>query len=162
MEQKERVMNMRKNNHGGYKYKLIKESIKLLGYPCQKCGSKKFVRLSYKDGNHLNYDKSNWVRLCASCVIRKSWEPRKYKTDEERKERAKVYRLNRNKELGIFPMEVPSGYYSSPQVAKLLGVSRQRVCQLIQSNKIFPEKYGKNRQMFKVDYIDNYIQSHNK
>ena len=45
------------------------ESVRILGYNCQECGTDKFVDTHHLDGNAKNnpQDGSNWKRLCKKC-----------------------------------------------------------------------------------------------
>lgn len=132
-----------KNGSGnGYYYKFVALSIKLFGKNCQLCGASKRVDTHHKDGNSFNnpLDGSNWQRLCKSCHGKLHWKPkRKYKTDEERRlHRIDLDRLKRKEIVKPYLLKKfgTTDVYKTKDICKLTKLSRERIRQLRNENKI--------------------------
>ena len=130
-----------KNGSGsGYVSKKSSELLDILGRKCVKCGATESIIVNYKDGNRRNQVIENAEPICRSCRAILKWEGnKKYKTKEERNksitERARKNRDLRRRDKFIYHFG-KSDFLFTNDVAKALGISRERVRQLRNMNKL--------------------------
>ena len=136
-----------KNGSGlGYVTHKSTEFLDRLGRKCIKCGSTENIIVHYKDGDRGNQVIENAEPICRSCRALLMWEGnKKYNTKEDKLKHD--YRVEKNKRdlrrRDIFLYHFgKTEYLFTNDVAEGLGISRERVRQLRNMNKL---KYVKDK-----------------
>ena len=130
-----------KNGSGlGYVTHKSTEFLDRLGRKCIKCGSTENIIVHYKDGDRGNQVIENAEPMCKSCRSLLQWDgKRKYKTKEESNQhKYEVERIERDmrRKLLFFYNFGNNDYIFTNDVARGLGISRERVRQLRDMNKL--------------------------
>jgi hypothetical protein len=156
-------MKYKSNFHAEARIVFLQETLKELGFTfnCEKCGTQTNAQsreIHHKDGNYQNNHKKNLVLLCLNCH---KLEHGKIKFGLPLTDLARKYRVSRNSikvwdSIKNDPRSIKLGEgvgylkwgegrpkYNFPNqadIARFLGISRQRVSHLIHSTS------GKNRE----------------
>lgn len=152
-----------KNGEGrGYDYRMVKESIGLLGKNCQDCGSDKDVYTHHIDENPRNNNPENWKRLCRSCHAKLHWKNRrKFSSEKEGKifwtKEMKKRKFEEKIQRENLPSNFQEIYYFTKDLIKLFSCTRQNISLMAKSGKLLFKNFG-HKRIFEKQYINNIVE----